>query len=309
LFSLNCFTDTLSDSQAGILWDNIQFLSDSDPNSHDEEASPHVFLLTGWGAPGSASPDDQEASGGRRSWTCWCAVHRPSTSARHVIMEFELERDVLNPLYPSLVEAVPEVGSPDTGSSGASDTPGSAKTVGGSTDSSSQTLTPGISDVPAFEIPTGPSAEDILESTTSRAKPLPALERLRRMARPELVSPGGANPRSRRRTASGSSTGGVGMMDVFAVMAQINEQLGQAPDLTAFLQVVVGVIKDLSQFHRVLVYQFDEAWNGQVVAELLDWSKTHDLYRGLHFPASDIPAQARQLYAISELLPIDAIAD
>jgi light-regulated signal transduction histidine kinase (bacteriophytochrome) len=31
----------------------------------------------------------------------------------------------------------------------------------------------------------------------------------------------------------------------------------------------------------------------------LDWSKTHELYRGLHFPATDIPAQARQLYAIS----------
>jgi light-regulated signal transduction histidine kinase (bacteriophytochrome) len=83
------------------------------------------------------------------------------------------------------------------------------------------------------------------------------------------------------------------MMDVFAVMAQINEQLGDAPDLPAFLQIVVGVIKDLSQFHRVLVYQFDDVWNGQVVAELVDWSKTRDLYRGLHFPAADIPAQVR----------------
>ena len=83
----------------------------------------------------------------------------------------------------------------------------------------------------------------------------------------------------------------MGMMDVFAVMAQINEQLGAAPDLDSFLKVVVGVIKDLTQFHRVLVYQFDELWNGQVVAELVDWKQTHELYRGLHFPASDIPAQ------------------
>lgn len=81
------------------------------------------------------------------------------------------------------------------------------------------------------------------------------------------------------------------MMDVFAVMAQINEQLGAAPDLETFLKVVAGVIKDLTQFHRVLVYQFDEVWNGQVVAELVDWNQTHDLYRGLHFPATDIPAQ------------------
>ena len=50
----------------------------------------------------------------------------------------------------------------------------------------------------------------------------------------------------------------------------------------------------------MLVYQFDEQWNGQTVAELVDWSKTHDLYMGLNFPASDIPKQARDLYAISE---------
>ena len=48
------------------------------------------------------------------------------------------------------------------------------------------------------------------------------------------------------------------------------------------------------------MYQFDEQWNGQTVAELVDWSKTHDLYMGLNFPASDIPKQARDLYAISK---------
>ena len=64
----------------------------------------------------------------------------------------------------------------------------------------------------------------------------------------------------------------------------------------SFLKVVVGVIKDLTQFHRVLVYQFDELWNGQVVAELVDWKQTHELYRGLHFPASDIPAQVSTLW-------------
>jgi len=83
-------------------------------------------------------------------------------------------------------------------------------------------------------------------------------------------------------------------MDVFAVMTQINEQLGAAPDLDSFLKTVAGVIKDLSQFHRVLVYQFDEVWNGQVVAELVDWRLSHDLFKGLHFPASDIPSQVRK---------------
>ena len=90
-------------------------------------------------------------------------------------------------------------------------------------------------------------------------------------------------------------------MDVFAVLAQINDQLGAAPDLETFLKVVVGVIKDLTQFHRCLVYSFDAQWNGQVVAELVDWSKTHDLYKGLMFPMTDIPAQARELYRINKV--------
>lgn len=95
--------------------------------------------------------------------------------------------------------------------------------------------------------------------------------------------------------------GAVGMMDVFAVMAQMNEQLGAAPDLDSFLQVIVGIIKDLTQFHRVLVYQFDEAWNGKVVAELVDWTMTHDLFKGLHFPAQDIPAQVGDVIGIIDV--------
>jgi hypothetical protein len=45
-----------------------------------------------------------------------------------------------------------------------------------------------------------------------------------------------------------------------------------------------------------MIYQFDESWNGRVVAEQVDYSRTKDLFRGLNFPASDIPAQARELY-------------
>ncbi|KAG8782334.1 Light-sensor Protein kinase [Ceratobasidium sp. 428] len=144
-----------------------------------------------------------------------------------------------------------------------------------------------------------PSADDVLESTTSRSRPLRALERMRRITR---EPPG---PRRGGRGAGGGGGGGggggVGTMDVFAVLAQVNDQLGNAPDLESFLKVVVGVIKDLTQFHRVLVYQFDEQWNGQCVAELVDWSQTHDIFKGLHFPAADIPAQARELYTINKV--------
>lgn len=374
LFSLECFTDILPESQASLLWDNIQFLSEPDPNStEDEQDFPQVFLLSGWSE--GSSPTSAENAPGRKTWTCWCAVHRPPSppgvlsSKNLIIIEFELERDLLNPLYPPPV--INSSGSSSSGSTGtSSSSSGTSNGQGNSTDGSERTLvsadaaaasslslasddmpTPGESNrnldnatimsvqaQPASE-PTRtdtlgpvsaesgiagldgekgwvPNTEDIMESTISRSKPLPALERLRRAMRlasdpnPRTSSPDdGADTlrgrRARRRAAleaePGGSRTGVGMMDVFAVLAQINEQLGAAPDLEAFLKVLVGVIKDLTQFHRVLVYQFDEMWNGQVVAELVDWSMTHDLYRGLHFPAGDIPAQARELYSINKV--------
>ena len=53
-------------------------------------------------------------------------------------------------------------------------------------------------------------------------------------------------------------------------------------------------IRLLSGFDRVMVYRFDADWNGEVIAE----RKRDDLntFLGLHYPASDIPAQARELY-------------
>ncbi|KDQ62269.1 hypothetical protein JAAARDRAFT_30166 [Jaapia argillacea MUCL 33604] len=365
LFSLNCLTETLPDSQADVLWDNIQYLTEPDPDSESgQDDAPHVFLLSGLGQPRSSTPDDPGDAEGRRSWTCWCAAHRPSASSTSagaastapanpnlIILEFELERDLLNPLYPPMEEPSSVISSPSTISTGSSSSPGSSRSTR-STQSSGRTLVslqsslgagetaqphsgaPGSSETivvdpnaPGVETPDSarsgqtsspnlhglegeegwmPSHEQILESTTNRAKPLLALERLRRMSRAASAAssqPNNARGARMRRGGlrRGGGTGAVGMMDVFAVMAQINEQLGAAPDLDSFLQVVVGVIKDLTQFHRVLVYQFDENWNGQTVAELVEWNQTHDLYKGLNFPASDIPAQARQLYAINKV--------
>jgi len=53
-------------------------------------------------------------------------------------------------------------------------------------------------------------------------------------------------------------------------------------------------VRALTGFDRVMVYRFDPEWNGEVVAE----ARRDDLepFLGLHYPASDIPAQARRLY-------------
>ena len=90
-------------------------------------------------------------------------------------------------------------------------------------------------------------------------------------------------------------------MEVFNILSQVQEQLSAAKNLVEFLKVLVGVVKELTGFHRVMIYQFDSSWNGRVVTELVDRRATKDLYQGLNFPASDIPKQARDLYKINRV--------
>ncbi|GAA95923.1 uncharacterized protein L969DRAFT_92045 [Mixia osmundae IAM 14324] len=127
--------------------------------------------------------------------------------------------------------------------------------------------------------PYEPTKEDLIQSTTNICKPLKSLVRFKKS-----------------KTASRMAS-----VDILKVLTQINDQLDKAHDLETFLKLAIGVVKEITGFHRVMIYQFDNQWNGQVVAELVDWTRTRDLYRGLHFPASDIPAQARELYRINKV--------
>ena len=73
-------------------------------------------------------------------------------------------------------------------------------------------------------------------------------------------------------------------------------------DVEALLDTITTKIKDISGFDRVMVYQFDEDWNGQVIREKHNEDMTS--YLGLHFPATDIPAQARALYKKTQIRTI-----
>ncbi len=59
--------------------------------------------------------------------------------------------------------------------------------------------------------------------------------------------------------------------------------------------VAVKELRRLTGFDRVMYYRFDRDWNGEIVAE--DRRPDLEPFLGLHYPASDIPAQARALYA------------
>ncbi len=57
---------------------------------------------------------------------------------------------------------------------------------------------------------------------------------------------------------------------------------------------VTRSIRSVTGFDRVKLYRFDADWHGEVVAESrADFMPS---YKGLHFPSSDIPEQARRLY-------------
>ncbi|KAK4217230.1 hypothetical protein QBC37DRAFT_57188 [Rhypophila decipiens] len=132
-------------------------------------------------------------------------------------------------------------------------------------------------ETPEDTLNANPTSEELTESTEILSKPLRVL-------------------RSARK-----KRGEAGAMQVFDIMSQVQEQLANAPDLERFLKILVGIVKELTGFHRVMVYQFDSTFNGKVVTELVDPQQTRDLYKGLHFPASDIPKQARELYKVNKV--------
>jgi light-regulated signal transduction histidine kinase (bacteriophytochrome) len=63
-------------------------------------------------------------------------------------------------------------------------------------------------------------------------------------------------------------------------------------------------VRNVTGFDRVKIYRFASDFSGEVIAE--SRSDTIDSFLGLHFPPSDIPAQARALYVLN---PIRIIPD
>jgi chemotaxis family two-component system sensor kinase Cph1 len=76
-------------------------------------------------------------------------------------------------------------------------------------------------------------------------------------------------------------------------------KLQNAPTMSGMCQDITQEVQNLTGFDRVMIYQFDGKQAGKVIAE----EKREDLnsYLGLHYPASDIPDQAKKLYTRNRL--------
>ncbi len=84
------------------------------------------------------------------------------------------------------------------------------------------------------------------------------------------------------------------------VYPQMRETIERLDALNApedILACAAQEVRALTGFDRVLVYRFDADWHGTVVAE--DGNGRLPSYLDLRFPATDIPAQARELYRLN----------
>jgi light-regulated signal transduction histidine kinase (bacteriophytochrome) len=82
------------------------------------------------------------------------------------------------------------------------------------------------------------TAAERLLSTTSKSKPLHAVNVARKLSHP------------------------LGAMDLFHALCEIQAQLSSAESLETLLDIIVGLVYEITGFHRVMVYQFDETAAG-----------------------------------------------
>lgn len=77
------------------------------------------------------------------------------------------------------------------------------------------------------------------------------------------------------------------------VGASLSQMLADK-DIDVILENTVRQIKNIIGYDRVMIYKFHEDGHGEVVAE--EKETPLDTWLGLHYPASDIPQQAREMY-------------
>lgn len=65
-------------------------------------------------------------------------------------------------------------------------------------------------------------------------------------------------------------------------------------DIASYFNHISRLVRSLTGYDSVMTYRFDSNWDGEIIAQSRRDSAPN--YLGMHFPASDIPSQARRLY-------------
>lgn len=84
---------------------------------------------------------------------------------------------------------------------------------------------------------------------------------------------------------------------LFSQLDNFFHEMELTNDSVQLLKMATRILLEVTGHESVMVYQFDPEWNGQVIIE--ERTDQQQRFLGHHFPASDLPAQARRLYRIN----------
>ena len=85
-------------------------------------------------------------------------------------------------------------------------------------------------------------------------------------------------------------------------VVDVQAKISKAGTLPELVNVTLDTIQRMTDFDRVMVYKFHRDQHGEVIGE----SKAEELdsFLGLHYPASDIPKLAREMYVLNRIRQI-----
>ncbi|RZJ99855.1 MAG: GAF domain-containing protein [Flavobacterium sp.] len=85
--------------------------------------------------------------------------------------------------------------------------------------------------------------------------------------------------------------------DIQSLIGRSASAMLQGKTVSSLLKGAAIEVKKLINYDRVMIYKFQEDGHGEVVAEEME--PNLEPFFGLHYPASDIPKQARELYKLN----------
>ncbi|WP_310490271.1 GAF domain-containing protein, partial [Chamaesiphon sp. VAR_69_metabat_338] len=99
---------------------------------------------------------------------------------------------------------------------------------------------------------------------------------------------------------------GVSFFDFYKFVKAPIDRIQSTQTLTELAEQTVNTIRTLTGFDRVMLYRFEPDGSGNVIAE----AKAGQIgsFLGLHYPASDIPQQAKELYRLNLLRIVSDVA-
>lgn len=90
------------------------------------------------------------------------------------------------------------------------------------------------------------------------------------------------------------TTGKEQLGNIYGQTMQFVSNMNETRSLKELCALVAEGTRDITGYDRVMIYRFDDSYNGEIYAE--NCREDLEPFLGLHYPHTDIPVQARELY-------------